>query len=70
MIGYKDLPQTIQLMLEDVVSSDPYGLKPESLYRNIIGSLKGTPAFKVAEIMEVSMSLIDMIEELQDTEDV
>jgi len=62
MKDYNDLPQSIQLMLEDAVQSDPYGLSPKTLYKNIVGSLKGTPSFKVAEIMEVSMSLVDMIE--------
>jgi len=61
MKDYNDLSPSVQLMLEDAVQSDPYGLSPKTLYKNIVGSLKGTPAFKVAEIMDVSISLIEMI---------
>jgi len=61
MKEYKELPESLQLMLEDAVSTDPYGLSPKSLYKNIAGSLMGTPADKVAQIMEVSYSVVVMI---------
>jgi len=61
MKEYNDLPQSLQLMLEDAVASDPYDLSPKTLYKNIAGSLMGTPADKVAQIMEVSYSVVVMI---------
>lgn len=63
MKDYNLISPSIQTMLEDAVSSDPYGLKPESFYKTIVGSIQGTPADKVSEIMGISYSLVLMIAE-------
>jgi len=62
MKDYKDLTPSIQLMLEDAVSTDPYGLQPQTLYKNIVGSLQSGRIDKVAEIFDVSISLCEMIQ--------
>ena len=62
MKSYEDLSTSIKLMLEDAVSSDPYGLSPSTLYKNIVGSLKTVPVDELSKIMEVSLSLIMMID--------
>lgn len=62
MKEFTELPPSIQLMLEDAVQGDPYGLSPVTLYRNIVGSLAaGTSLEHVAQNMEVSLSLVQMI---------
>lgn len=63
MKEYNELTPSIQVMLEDAVSTDPYGLKPQSLYKNIVGTLQSTDDFKTAEIFEVSPTLCTMIRE-------
>lgn len=66
MKEFTELSPSIQLMLEDAVQGDPYGLAPASLYRSIVGSLVGTPQEQVAKIMEVSLSLVQMIQDEQE----
>jgi len=61
MTKYEDLSKIVRTMLEDAVSTDPYGLSPNTLYKNIVCSSVSTPDYKVAEIMEVPIILVDMI---------
>jgi len=65
--NYKGLSADIKAELEDAVSTDEYGLKPESLYKSIVGSLQGTPPAKVAELMNVSMTVINAAIENEDS---
>ena len=51
MLEYEELPETLKRKLENYVLSDPYGLRPGTLYKNIVGSLHGTPSDKVAMII-------------------
>lgn len=62
MKPYEKLTPGVQLMLEDAVSSDPYGLSPKTLYTNIANSLVSGRVDKVAEIFDVSISLCEMIQ--------
>lgn len=63
MKNYKDLSPSIQLMIEDAVATDPYGLSPQTLYKNISNSLVSARVDKVAEIFDVSLSLCEMIQQ-------
>ena len=62
MKPYDKLSPSIQLMLEDAVSSDPYDLSPKTLYKNIVNSLASGRIDKVAEIFDISISLCEMIQ--------
>lgn len=64
---YETLPAGIQLLLEEAVSSDPYGLSPKTLYKNISASLQSCSTDRVAEIYDVSLSLTIMIKEFNET---
>ena len=59
MMDYKDLPHSIQVMLEGYAQEDPYGLSPATLYNNIVKS--SGPAAELAKIFNVSLSLIESI---------
>lgn len=62
MKQYKDIPQSIQILIENYASSDPYGLNPSTLYNNIVFSLKSSEPQKVAEIFGISLSLCELID--------
>jgi hypothetical protein len=66
MKPYNQLSQGIQVMLEGYVASDPYGLKPSTLYKNIAGSLHSSSPEQVAKIFEVSETLCEMIQKAND----
>jgi len=66
MKDYNEIPESLKLMLEEAVSTDPYGLSPKTLYKNIASSLLFTPADKVSKIMEVSYSVVVMIADEND----
>ena len=53
MKDYKDLPHSIQVMLEGYAQEDPYGLSPVTLYNNIVNS--SGPAVELAKIFDVSI---------------
>lgn len=67
MLDYSLLKPSIQLMLEDAVSCDPYGLSPKTLYQNIMGSLQSCSIDQVAKIFEVPLCLCLMLQESQDS---
>lgn len=52
----------LQMLLFEAVEYDPYGLSPQTLLNNIIGSLKaGTPPSEVQKIYEISDRLLEVI---------
>jgi hypothetical protein len=59
MKKYEDLDEELKQELEDVVKSDRYGLRAETLYKNIYNS-KGVIT-KLAEIFAVRSSLVRKI---------
>lgn len=59
MKKYEDLDEGLKLELEEIVKSDPYGLKPETLYKHIINSTGSIT--KLAEIFDVSVLLVEKI---------
>ena len=61
MIDYKDLNTNIKNWLEEIVSDDPYGLNPETLYKNIYSSTGDDKT--LAEIFEVPVGLVRAIKE-------
>ena len=61
MKAYAELPNSIQLMIEDAVSTDNYGLQPTTLYKNVVGSLKSSSPEQVSKIFEISLTLCEMI---------
>jgi hypothetical protein len=67
MVEFTELDKSIQEDLKDAVMSDPYGLSPKTLYRNIVGSLMGAHGSdlerirSVANIMGVSVGTVSMI---------
>ena len=64
LINFEKLPQKIQQQLENIVLGDPYNLAPNTLYRNIAHSLKSVPPDVLSEIMEVPISLINSIKNI------
>lgn len=64
MKDYEKLTPSVQLMLEDAVSSNHYGygISPRTLYSDIVNSLVSERTDKVAEIFGVSISLCEMIQ--------
>lgn len=66
---YETISENIKERLEREVESDPYGLRPETLYKNICGTLMTTPAEKAAEIFEVPYSLVLDIQRQNQPED-
>lgn len=66
-VGYNNLSETIKAGLEAAVMSDSFGLRPETLYNNIVGSLYGARGTdlqrinSVANIMEVSTYIVSLI---------
>ena len=61
MKDYKDLPHSIQIMLEGYAQEDQYGLSPVTLYNNIVNS--SGPAVELAKIFDVSICLIELIKD-------
>ncbi len=66
-VGYNNLSETIRLGLESAVMGDPYSLRPETLYNNIVGSLYGARGSdlerirSVSDIMEVNTYIVSLI---------
>ena len=61
MKKFEELPKELQIQIEDICDLDPYGLSPNTLYKNIYTS-SGSYA-KLAEIFEVMPSLVKAIKE-------
>lgn len=61
MVEFKNLTEDLQSQFKDYVSSDDYGLSPETLYRNTFASLINTPREQVAMLMEISISTVDQV---------
>ena len=61
MIDYKDLNTNIKNWLEEIASDDPYGLNPETLYRNIYSSTGDDKT--LSKIFEVPVGLVRAIKE-------
>jgi len=59
MKKFEDLDDALKKELEEIVKEDPYGLNPETLYRNIYSS--SGPITTIAEIFEVKASIIRKI---------
>ena len=64
MIDYDDLDTNIKNWLEEIVSSDPYGLNPKTLYKNIYSSSGDDKT--LAKIFAVPIGLIRVIKELDE----
>lgn len=58
-MNFEDLPQLLQEEIKEIVLSDVYGLRAETLYNNIRFSTGSDE--KLAEIFEVSVSLVMQI---------
>ena len=61
MNDYKELPPSVQVLLEGYAQEDPYGLSPVTLYNNIVNS--SGPAVELAKIFDVSICLIELIKD-------
>ena len=61
MKPYHSMSPSIQVMLEEYCRSDPYGLKPSTLYNNIVGTLETNSVPVTSALFEVSVSLVWMI---------
>ena len=59
MKQYQELDEKLKLELEEIVLSDRYGLKAESLYKNIYNSYGKTET--LAQIFAVKVSLVKKI---------
>lgn len=59
MKSYEDADEHLKEWLEDIVAEDEYGLKPESLYNNILHS-SGTDE-KLSELFAVPVGLVRAI---------
>ena len=59
MKKYEDLDETLKLELEEAVKSDRYGLRAETLYKNIFNSTG--PITTLAAIFEVKASVVRRI---------
>lgn len=64
MNDYKELPPSIQVLLEGYAQEDPYGLSPVSLYNNIANSSGSSE--DLAKIFNVSLSLIESIRSINE----
>ena len=64
MNDYKELPPSVQVLLEGYAQEDPYGLSPVSLYNNIANS--SGSAEDLAKIFNVSLSLIESIRSINE----
>ena len=61
MKEYEDLPKELKVKIQEICDSDPYGLSPNTLYRNIYASSGSN--IQLAVIFEVSPSLVREIKE-------
>ena len=61
MKEFKELPQELQTEIQIVCDSDPYGLNPITLYKNILHSTASVEA--IAQIFEVMPLLVKNIKE-------
>ncbi len=59
MKKYEDLDEQLKLELEEIVKNDPYGLLPQTLYRNIFNSTGSIT--KLSEIFDVKATVIRKI---------
>ena len=64
MKDYKELPPSVQVLLEGYAQEDPYGLSPVSLYNNIANSSGSSE--DLAKIFNVSLSLIESIRSINE----
>ena len=64
MNDYKELPPSVQVLLEGYAQEDPYGLSPVSLYNNIADSSGSSE--DLAKIFNVSLSLIESIRSINE----
>lgn len=61
MKKYEDLDEKLKLELEEIVKYDRYGLKAETLYKNIYNSTGNIKT--LAEIFDVKESLVRRIKQ-------
>ena len=61
MKEFKELPQELQTEIQIVCDSDPYGLNPRTLYKNIFYSTESIET--IAKIFEVMPLLVKNIKE-------
>jgi len=61
MKEYEDLDESLRREIQSVCESDPYGLHPETLYKNIYHS--SGDANMLAKIFEVTPSLVKAIKD-------
>lgn len=61
MLEYKELPQHLQEEIKGYCEEDPYGLKPEFLYKNMISSTGSIKTLADLFTVEVSF-LIELFE--------
>lgn len=62
MKDYENADERVKEWLEEIVAEDEYGLKPETLYNNILHSLGDEKS--LAELFAVPVGLIRAIREL------
>ncbi len=60
---YRELPQSVQVMLEDYCRIEGHGLRPSVLYQNIVETLQTNSVAVTAVLYELSISLVWMIRE-------
>jgi len=61
MKEFEDLPKELQERIEDICDLDPYGLSPNTLYKNVYNS---TGSYvELAKIFEIIPSLVKAIKE-------
>lgn len=60
---YDDLPHSIQILLENNCSKEPMVMNPRIFYSAVVGLLKKNPPIIVARQFDISISLVEMIEE-------
>lgn len=64
MKSWNELSPSIQVLVEGYAIQDHYGLQPSTLYKNIAESLQTSEPQSVATVFEVSISLCEMIQEI------
>ena len=61
MKTYEELNENLQERLEEIVSSDPYGLSPRTLYKNIYLTSLSSTIENTAKIFEVNEHIVHLI---------
>ena len=61
MKDYEDLPRELKQNIQEICDYDPYGLSPNTLYKNIYHS--SGSYIELAKIFEVMPSLVRAIKE-------